>query len=101
MNERIKLLNQLGFLAIAEGISYLLLFVTMYMKYYLDNGTPNKIIGMIHGVLFIAYCAWTLYIARKFKWPFKVTFVVLAASLLPFATFYVEKLILKPLKSVN
>lgn len=90
-------LGQLRMLAILEGISYLMLGITMVMKYNYEMLMPNKIVGMAHGVLFIAYCFWVIWVAREEKWPFKVTFVALFASLLPFATFFIESRILKPL----
>lgn len=41
--------------ALIEGISYLLFGLTMPLKYMYGINWPNKIIGMIHGGLFIAY----------------------------------------------
>ncbi|MEL0005162.1 MAG: DUF3817 domain-containing protein, partial [Opitutales bacterium] len=40
-----------------EGISYLLLLgIAMPMKYFFGFPMAVKIVGMAHGVLFIAYC---------------------------------------------
>ena len=58
-----SLLGQLRILAILEGISYLLLGLTMPLKYWYNMGMPNKIVGMIHGVLFIAFCLWVIRFA--------------------------------------
>jgi integral membrane protein len=91
-----SLLKQLSTLAILEGISYLLFAVTMPLKYMLDLKWPNQIVGMIHGVLFIAYCLWVVLVAREQKWNIKTTLVALAASLLPIATFIVDIKIIKP-----
>ncbi len=88
-------LGQLRILAILEGISYLLLFPTVILKYGYDMGLPNKIVGSIHGILFILYCIWVCYVARKRKWDLKKTIICLAASLFPFATFIVDHRILK------
>ncbi len=93
------LLGQLRLLAILEGISYLLFALTMPLKYGYDILWPNKIVGMIHGVLFIAYCVWVVLNARQGKWPFKVTFIMILASLLPFATFFAESQILRPMSN--
>jgi integral membrane protein len=90
-----SLLGQLRILAILEGISYLLLGLTMPLKYWYEMGMPNKIVGMIHGVLFIAYCIWVLRFAAKKKWNIMTTLICLAASLFPFATFIVDYKILK------
>lgn len=81
--------------AIFEGISYLLLGITMPIKYILEIPEPNFIVGMAHGVLFIAYI--TLVIIQKFKlnWDLKTTFWALLASILPFGTFVADSRIFK------
>ncbi len=91
-------IGQLRALAIGEGISYLLLGVTVPIKYILEIGWPNQVIGMIHGILFIAYCIWVLIVANKVKWGLKVTLICLISSLIPIATFIVDKSILKPVE---
>lgn len=82
------------FTAISEGISYLVLFSNMlFIK-------PNNFdlyktllypIGMTHGVLFIGYVILAFLIKKSQNWSIKDFMIVLAASLLPFATFYIEK----------
>lgn len=91
-----KLLRQLGILAIMEGISYLLFAITMPLKYVYGLAGPNYVVGMIHGVLFIAYCLWVVLVAKEQKWNFKITLLALAASLLPIATFVVDAKLVKP-----
>ena len=56
---------------------------------------PNKIVGMAHGVLFIAYCVWVIVVANDKKWNFKTTFLAGLASLLPFGTFIADAKIFK------
>lgn len=80
--------------AILEGISYLVLFANMLLikPFFLDiYHTLLYPIGMTHGLLFIAYVLLALLVGSKLKWSFKTLGMVLLASLLPFATFYVEK----------
>lgn len=89
------ILGQLRILAILEGISYLLLLPTMILKYAFDMGLPNKIVGSIHGLLFILYCVWVVYYALNKNWNLKKTLISLAASLFPFATFIVDQRIFK------
>jgi integral membrane protein len=48
-------------------------------------------VGMAHGVLFIGYVLLAVLIRKEQKWSFKDFIIVQLASLLPFATFYVEK----------
>ncbi|MEL4456442.1 DUF3817 domain-containing protein [Lutimonas vermicola] len=88
-------LGQLRILAILEGISYLLLIPTVILKYGFEIGLPNKIVGSIHGLLFILYSVWVVYYAIKNKWSLMKTLICLAASLFPFATFIVDQRILK------
>ncbi|MET0945037.1 MAG: DUF3817 domain-containing protein [Flavobacterium sp.] len=85
-------------IAILEGISYLVLFSNMlFIK-------PNNFdlyktllypIGMTHGLLFIAYVLLAFLIKKSQNWNFKTLIIVLVASVLPFATFYIEKKYLK------
>lgn len=84
--------NLFKILAITEGISFLLiLFITMPLKYFADMPMPNKIVGMAHGFLFIAYVAMVFIVKNKFKWTKQQTMLALLASIIPFGTFYIEK----------
>jgi integral membrane protein len=81
-------------IAILEGISYLVLFANMLLV------KPNNLdlyktllypIGMAHGVLFIGYCVLAVLLKFDQNWTYGKLSIILAASLLPFATFWVEK----------
>lgn len=86
------------YVAILEGISYLVLFSNLlFIK-------PSNLvlyktllypIGLTHGVLFIGYVLLALLITKTQNWNFQTLFFVLIASLLPFATFFVERKYLK------
>ena len=83
-------------IAFIEGISFLLIiFLTMPLKYMADIPGPNKISGMIHGVLFILYILLILPTGKKLNWNFKTMFIVALASLIPFGTFYIDYKYLK------
>ena len=94
-----SLLKSFKTVAILEGISYLVLFANMLLikpsnpEIYQSLLYP---IGMSHGVLFIAYIFLGLWVGLKLKWSFKTLSIVMLASLLPFATFYIEKKYIKP-----
>ncbi|WP_298481036.1 DUF3817 domain-containing protein [uncultured Maribacter sp.] len=82
--------------AILEGISYLLLFaLTMPLKYLAEIPQPNKYVGYAHGFLFIAYVILAIVFWFEKKWSIKRLLILLTASLLPFATFYVDRKYLK------
>jgi len=81
-----------GFL---EGLSFiLLLFVAMPIKYIGGNNSFVKMLGMPHGLLFVAYVFLAIFLAIEEEWGFKNSFLVLIASVIPFGTFYVDHKIL-------
>lgn len=84
-------LGQLRILGFLEGCSYLLFAITMPLKYAMEMPGPNKVVGLIHGVLFIAYCSWVIYVANELKWTKEKTFWALLASIIPFGTFIADK----------
>lgn len=88
-------LGILRILALVEGISYLTFALTMPLKYFFEMPAPNRIVGMLHGGLFIAYCLMVFIVNLDKKWSLKTNFIAYAASLIPFATFVVDKRIFK------
>jgi len=95
LNSNIGRLRALAFL---EGISLLILvFIGVPMKYILDLPNVVKVIGPIHGMLFIGYVLITISVAGDFSWKFfSTTLKVLVASFIPFGTFYIDRKILAP-----
>ena len=63
--------------ALLEGISYiLLLFIAMPIKYLLDDPTYVKLLGMPHGILFVAYIAFSILGKYKFNWNYKKFLII-------------------------
>lgn len=60
-------------------------------------GELNKVIGYIHGGLFLLYLIIAITFAMERKWNFRKKMWVIVAALLPFGTFYLEDKVLKPL----
>lgn len=92
------LLKSFKIVAILEGISYLVLFGNMLLLKPFNPEIYKTLlypIGMTHGLLFIAYVLLALLVGSKLKWSFKTLGIILLASLIPFATFYVERKYLK------
>ncbi|MEN9422468.1 MAG: hypothetical protein RLZZ107_1949 [Bacteroidota bacterium] len=86
-----KALKQFRIMAIAEGFSWLALLVTMYLKYGLDMPEPNKVVGYIHGFLFLIYCFYIAYFLFEEKWKFGKCLVLFITAFLPFGTFWTER----------
>lgn len=80
-------LRLLGFL---EGISFLSLGITMYLKYALEMPLANQVVGMAHGILFIAYIFMVFWVSREKQWNINQQFGAYLASLLPFGTFVAD-----------
>ena len=86
-----KQVTILKILAILEGISYISFAITMPIKYIMHWPLPNQIIGMAHGLLFIAYCLWVLIVGVQYKKPILFYMVGWFMSLIPFGTFWFER----------
>jgi len=85
-------------IAILEGISYLVLFSNMLFVKPLNMALYKTFlfpVGMTHGILFIGYVILAFLLKKSQGWDLKSFFTILIASLLPFATFFVEKKYLK------
>jgi integral membrane protein len=85
-------IRNLRWVGIAEGISFLLLlFIAMPIKYMLGIPEVVKYVGWAHGVLFIAYIIAVFAAMRAMQWNLFWLLVALAASLVPFGTFVLDK----------
>ena len=75
-----------------EGTSYLLLlFVAVPIKYFWDDPQYVKLLGMPHGLLFVAYLVLAYLIKDDMQWKGRSLLEVFLASIIPFGTFYVDK----------
>lgn len=79
-----------------EGISYLLLlFVAVPIKYFGENETYVKMLGMPHGLLFIGYIVLAIMLKYELNWKAKTFWMILVASVIPFGTFYIDRKFLR------
>ena len=84
--------NTFRIVAFLEGVSYLLLlFLAVPIKYSMGDPTYVKLLGMPHGLLFMAYLVFTYLLKDGQKWERKSYLIILAASVIPFGTFYIDK----------
>ena len=75
-----------------EGISYLLLLgIAMPLKYFFGFPMAVKIVGMAHGVLFIAYCLLLALQMKANKWNLLFGIYLFVATLIPFGTFVTDR----------
>ncbi|RYD59491.1 MAG: DUF3817 domain-containing protein [Sphingobacteriales bacterium] len=90
-------LGRLRIIGLLEGISLLaLVFIAVPMKYMLHDPSLTKMLGPIHGALFLLFVFNTLSVGVEQKWNFRqTTWKVLLACIIPFGTFYIDRAILK------
>lgn len=92
-------INIFRIVALLEGVSYiLLLFIATPIKYLLGDPQYVKLLGMPHGLLFVAYIALAFMLKNDFKWGSKQFLIVLLAAIIPFGTFYIDRKYLKTAK---
>lgn len=78
--------------ATIEGISFLiLLFIAMPLKYMAGIPIATKIVGMIHGALFIWFLKAQWDAHKEYGFSFKFNILAFISSLIPFATFLLKK----------
>ena len=78
--------------SLAEGISFLvLLLIAMPLKYAANLPQAVMVVGMIHGLLFIAYVLLALMVRGELGWGVKRLLWVLVMSVLPAGAFFAEK----------
>jgi integral membrane protein len=84
-------LNLFRKVAVAEGVSYLLLlFVAMPLKYWAGMPLAVKYTGWVHGMLFVGYAACLVLAWQEQKWKFGKAVLIFLASLFPVAPFFVD-----------
>ncbi|MCK4737044.1 MAG: DUF3817 domain-containing protein [Sulfurimonas sp.] len=88
VNENVK---KFGLINTIEGYSYIILvFIAMPMKYLLEIPMAVKVVGMVHGVLFIIFCLLLVKAWKESGWAFKENIIFFIASLIPFGTFFTK-----------
>lgn len=88
---RLKLLGWL------EGSSLLLLVgLAVPLKYMFDMPALVRMMGPVHGILFLLFIFQTISAGIEQQWRFRqTTWKVLVACLIPFGTFYINARLLK------
>ena len=89
-----KITKQFLLIGKLEGYSYLILLgIAMPLKYFFDTPKYVRIVGSLHGFLFVAFAILLLMMYIKVKMPIKNVFLAFILSLIPFGTFFLKKLV--------
>ncbi len=85
--KKFRLINKI------EGYSFIiLLFVAMPLKYSFGFPIATKIMGMTHGVLFMGFIYQLLEAMKDVPFSKKEALIYFVLSLVPFGSFYTDKL---------
>lgn len=83
-------------IALIEGLSFLfLLFISMPLKYYFGIRGFSFYVGAAHGGLFVIYVIFAIEIMIRRKISILQFARVIIASIIPFGTFFNDKMLKK------
>ncbi len=78
--------------ALAEGASFLVLLgIAMPLKYGAGLPEAVQVVGLVHGLLFMAYMALGPLLFSEARWPLTRLPGFVLAAVLPFGTFVLER----------
>jgi integral membrane protein len=84
-------IGRLRVVAFIEGCSFLLLLgVAMPLKYLAGLPLAVRVVGTIHGGLFILFCVALFQAMLVARWSLLRAGIVFASSLVPFGTFVID-----------
>lgn len=82
----------LRYAALLEGVSWItLLFFAMPMKYMAGDPSYVKVVGMAHGLLFIALMVYIALTWSEKQIDKREAIRIFVASFIPFGTFFTDK----------
>lgn len=95
-------LRQLRLVALLEGTSFLvLLFIAMPLKHLAGLPLAVRIVGSVHGVLFLMFMA-VLYRAGSARgWPLRRWLIAFVSSVVPFGTFMFDRSLRREIAEVT
>ena len=91
MDPRATALRNLRRIGFAEGLSFIVLvFIAMPLKYMADMPLAVRIVGSLHGFLFLwfLWALWRVY--KVLAWDMEKLAWSFMASILPFGTFVAD-----------
>jgi len=82
----------LRLITLTEAVSLLvLLLIAMPLKYMAGMPMAVKIVGWIHGVLFVTFCFALLRTILQAKWSIFRATLIFVAALLPAVPFFIDR----------
>jgi integral membrane protein len=85
-------LRHLRVIAFCEGVSFLvLLLVAMPLKYAFGMPAAVRVVGSVHGLLFLLFALALFRVASERHWPARRWLGAFVASLVPGGTFVLDR----------
>ena len=83
--------GRLRTIGMIEGVSFLVLLgIAMPLKHFADLPEAVRIVGWVHGILFIGFLVALILARDAMQWSLRWTALVLLAALLPFGPFVID-----------
>lgn len=79
----------------------LLLGIAMPLKYLADMPAAVRVVGSLHGALFVAYGVCAALLLFRGQWSFARAAIAMGVSLVPFATFVFDRSVKTELKTLE
>ena len=87
-----RALRQLRLVAWLEGTSFVvLLFIAMPLKYLAGLPLAVRIVGSVHGALFLVFLVALYRAGRERRWPLRRWVTAFVSSIVPFGTFVFDR----------
>ncbi len=87
-------------IAIVVGIGLIVLvFVGVPLEYLADNDSVVKIVGPVHGALYVLYLIAGFELSQRCKWSQKATIAVLLAGTIPFLSLVSERIVTRRVRA--
>jgi integral membrane protein len=88
----LNFLRRLRLLSMCEGISTLALFgIAMPLKYFAEMPMAVRIVGSIHGFLFVCLAVMFLLAIQKVPMPRGLALAGMVAAIFPFGPFLIDR----------
>lgn len=75
----------------AEAVTWALLLTGMVLKYSGVTEWGVRVFGMVHGIVFIAYCLTAVVVGVDQRWPARRILLGLVSSIPPFLTIWFDR----------
>ncbi|WP_134703888.1 DUF3817 domain-containing protein [Ammoniphilus sp. YIM 78166] len=89
-------IGRLRTIGLIEGISFLLLLgIAMPLKYLADIPEAVRIVGAVHGFLFVLYILAVAHVTYVIRWSIMNVIGAIAAAFVPFGNFVLDRKVLQ------